>query len=120
MFFSKAYSFTGEYAIFIPLPFGLSGFVTTPIILNPASYILFNDSCAKSGVPINKIFNILISFYLIYMLANCYYCSGFTISKVPGSILSTNKIPSKWSVSWQIACANNSLAFIFCFLPFTS
>jgi hypothetical protein len=55
MFFSIANSFTGEAIIFIPLPFGLSGFVTTPNISYPALYTASKLSLAKSGVPIKTI-----------------------------------------------------------------
>ena len=75
------------------------GLVTTPIILYPDSCIFFNASIAKSGVPINKTFNIIFSPFLSYNTF-CYFSSdGLTISKVPGSIISTKVLPFKWSIS---------------------
>ena len=70
--FSKAYCFTGDATIFIPLPFGLSTFVTTAKMSCPALYIASNESLAKSGVPIKTIF-IFITFLpiiLIFLLLN--------------------------------------------------
>ena len=55
-FASLTASFTGEGSISLPLPFGLSGWVTTAIILWLELIIPSNVETAKSGVPINIIF----------------------------------------------------------------
>ena len=66
-FFSIANSLTGVAIIFIPLPFGLSTFVTTAKMSCPALYIASNESLAKSGVPIKTIF-IFITFLPIILI----------------------------------------------------
>lgn len=69
-------SFIGEIDTFLPLPLGLSGYVTMALTLY-FSIIFFNEGTEKSGVPIKTIFIIATSllypkiyFIVIYYLHN--------------------------------------------------
>ena len=104
--FSRRILSTGGELSFYLLPFGLSGCVRTAITSYPSSTSIFKLGIENSGVPMNIIFK------SIQLQSSLFFRFSSLIA------LSINKIPSKWSISWQSAIARSLVPSMVISSPF--